>query len=76
LHSGDLGYLDNEGFLYITGRKKEIIVLPNGKNINPVEVEMKLDGYSPAIKESGVFMHNEMLHAAIYPDFAFLAENG
>jgi long-chain acyl-CoA synthetase len=76
LHSGDLGYLDNEGFLYITGRKKEIIVLPNGKNINPVEVEMKLDGYSPAIKESGVFMHNEMLHAAIYPDFAYLAENG
>lgn len=76
LHTGDLGYMDNDGFLYITGRKKEIIVLPNGKNINPVEVEMKLDGFSPAIKESGVFMHNEMLHAVIYPDFNFLSENG
>jgi long-chain acyl-CoA synthetase len=76
LHTGDLGYLDNEGFLYVTGRKKEIIVLPNGKNINPVEVEMKLDGFSGAIKEAGVFMHNEMLHAVILPDFGFLAEKG
>ena len=76
LHTGDLGYLDKSGFLYITGRKKEIIVLPNGKNINPVEVEMKLDGYSGAIKEAGVFMHNEMLHAVILPDYGFLAENG
>jgi long-chain acyl-CoA synthetase len=69
LHTGDLGYFDKEGFLYITGRKKEIIVLPNGKNINPVEIEMKLDGYSAAIKEAGIFMHNEMLHAVIFPDY-------
>lgn len=75
LHTGDLGYLEN-GFLYITGRKKEIIVLPNGKNINPVEVEMKLDGFSPAIKEVGVFMHKDMLHAVIVPDFHFLSANG
>ena len=75
LHTGDLGHFDNEGFLYITGRKKEIIVLPNGKNINPVEIETKLGGFSPAIKEVGVFMHNELIHAVIYPDFSFLAEN-
>jgi long-chain acyl-CoA synthetase len=75
LYTGDLGRIEKGGFLYITGRKKEIIVLPNGKNINPVEVEMKLDGSSPAIKEAGVFMHKEMLHAVIFPDYKYLSDN-
>ncbi len=76
LHTGDLGRIDKDGFLYITGRKKEIIVLANGKNINPVELEMKLDGFSPAITEAGIFMHNEMLHAVIRPNLSFISENG
>jgi long-chain acyl-CoA synthetase len=76
LYSGDLGYLDREGFLYITGRKKEIIILPNGKNVNPVEIEMKMGNFSLAIKEVGVFLHNEMLHAVIFPDFEYLTNNG
>jgi len=75
LYTGDLGRIEKGGYLYITGRKKEIIVLPNGKNINPVEVEMKLESSSPAIKEAGVFMHNEMLHAVILPDYGFLTNN-
>ena len=75
LYTGDLGRIEKGGFLYITGRKKEIIVLPNGKNINPVEVEIKLEGSSPAIKEAGVFMHKEMLHAIILPDYKFLEDN-
>ncbi len=75
LYTGDLGRIEKGGFLYITGRKKEIIVLPNGKNINPVEVEMKLEGSSLAIKEAGVFMHKEMLHAVILPDYKFLEDN-
>ena len=75
LYTGDLGRIGKGGFLYITGRKKEIIVLPNGKNINPVEVEMKLESSSPAIKEVGVFMYKEMLHAVIFPDYQYLSEN-
>jgi long-chain acyl-CoA synthetase len=75
LYTGDLGHFEKGGYLYITGRKKEIIILPNGKNINPVELEMKLDGFSPAIKESGVFLHKEMLHAIIRPDDKYITEN-
>ena len=75
LYTGDLGRIEKGGFLYITGRKKEIIVLANGKNINPVELEMKLEGATPAIKEAGVFMHKELLHAVIFPDFKYLSEH-
>lgn len=74
LYTGDLGHFDKNGFLHITGRKKDIIVLANGKNISPVEIEMKLEHKVDAIKEAAVFMYHNQLHAVIVPDFKFLTE--
>nr|MDA3893947.1 AMP-binding protein [Salinivirgaceae bacterium] len=75
LHTGDLGYFDKKGFLFITGRKKEIIVLSNGKNINPVEIETKLEKNSEYIAEAAVLLHKEVLHVVIVPDYNKLASS-
>ncbi len=78
-HSGDLGYFDDEGYLFITGRIKEVIVLSSGKNIYPEEVEKQYQKI-PLIKEicvSGIETKGmvESLHAVIVPDFEYAEKN-
>ncbi len=53
-HTGDLAYFDKDDYLFITGRKKSVIVLQNGKNIFPEELEMIIDKL-PGVKESFVY---------------------
>ena len=54
LHTGDLGYKDEEGFFYITGRKKSVLITKNGKNVYPEEVEAIINK-SEIIKESMIY---------------------
>ena len=53
-HTGDLAYIDMDGFIFITGRKKSVIVLKNGKNVFPEETESLINKI-PGVKESFVF---------------------
>ena len=53
-HTGDLAYIDRDGFIFITGRKKSVIVLKNGKNVFPEETEALLNKI-PGVKESFVY---------------------
>jgi long-chain acyl-CoA synthetase len=81
LHSGDLGRLDSRGNLFVTGRSKDVIVLSNGKNIYPEEIEAHYL-QSPLIKEVCVMGLEsrpgeplaERLHAIIVPNFDVLRE--
>jgi long-chain acyl-CoA synthetase len=70
--TGDRGEFDRKGYLYITGRCDEIIVLPSGKNINPEEIEKSILGLSPIISEIGIMQHDGRLIALVLPDFDLL----
>ena len=79
-YTGDLGYFDSRGHLFLTGRQKEIIVLSNGKNIYPEEIETHYLK-SPFIKEMAVLglegkpgEGGDRLHAVIVPNFDILRQ--
>lgn len=71
--TGDIGYIDKDGYIFITGRKKNVIILSNGKNVFPEELEEHLS-HSELIKESVVVGRADdkgeiAITALIYPDF-------
>jgi long-chain acyl-CoA synthetase len=78
-YSGDLGYIDKEGYLFITGRKKEIIVLSSGKKIYPEEIEAYY-AKSPYIKEICVLgigeLEEERLAAVVVADADYCRKQG
>lgn len=78
-HTGDLAYFDEEGYLFITGRKKNVIVMKNGKNVFPEEIE-NLVNILPYVSESMLFTrhkHNDIvLWLKVVYDSAYLKEHG
>jgi long-chain acyl-CoA synthetase len=67
LHTGDLGIIDQQGFVYIKGRKKNMILGPSGQNIYPESIEAQLNNL-PFIQESLVVEENGKIVAFVYPD--------
>lgn len=57
-YTGDYGYIDEDGFLYVTGRKKDVIVLRNGKNVYPQEIEFLINKI-PYVTESLVYQREK-----------------
>lgn len=77
-HTGDIGYIDDDNFVFITGRKKNVIITKNGKNIFPEEIET-LVMRQPYIKEVLVYGKQEedgdtVVNAAVFPDYELLKE--
>ena len=65
-HTGDLGYVDDDNFIFLTGRKKNLIILSNGENISPEELEQDI-ARDEAVQEVLVYDEGGKIVAEIFP---------
>lgn len=70
-HTGDRGYFDADNYLYLTGRIKNLVILSNGENVSPEELERRISE-NTAVKEVQVYGEGENIVAEIYPDQEYL----
>lgn len=70
LKTGDLGYVDEDNFVYITGRRKNLIILANGENVSPEEIENQLSR-TDLVREVLVREKEQVIEAEIFPDFDY-----
>lgn len=75
LVTGDLGYVDEEGFVHLTGRKKNLIITKNGENVSPEELENKLSE-NRLVQEILVREQEGVIEAEIFPDYEYAKKKG
>lgn len=80
MHTGDLGVIDKDGYIYIKGRSKDMLLGPSGKNIYPEEIESQINNYK-YVTEAVIITEDNKLVGLIYPDYealrtAGIGENG
>lgn len=73
LKTGDLGYVDEDGFVFLTGRKKNLIITANGENISPEEIENKI-GEHRLVQEILVRDSEGVIEAEIFPDYEYASK--
>ena len=75
MHTGDLGVIDRDGYIYIKGRSKDMLLGPSGKNIYPEEIESLINNYK-YVTEAIVISEDDKLVGLVYPDYDALRTAG